>query len=219
MLYGPDGVTGGRREDFVACCRYLESMANAHVEFVTNYMAHRRRHRRQQCSGSVCNIQRSAASFASRVRGKLHGPADGETSGTSVATCWQRPQHPALRRRLISSWRVSSRQGYIARRRKDRRQKCNNMLAVSATSSIEPTKRNLSCTAPSMLRCVAMCCSVLQCVAVCCSVLQCVAVCCSVLQCVAVCCSVLQCVAVGCSVTSRRSICLARHITPGVYVS
>jgi len=33
---------------------------------------------------------------------------------------------------------------------------------------------------PSVLQCVAVCCSVLQCVAVCCSVLQCVAVCCSV---------------------------------------
>ena len=48
---------------------------------------------------------------------------------------------------------------------------------------------------PSVLQCVAVCCSVLQCVAVCCSVLQCV-VCCSVLQCAAVCCSVLQYVAV-----------------------
>jgi len=53
MLYGPDGATGGRREDFVASCRYLECMANAHVEFVTNYMAHRRRHRRQQCSNML----------------------------------------------------------------------------------------------------------------------------------------------------------------------
>ena len=35
---------------------------------------------------------------------------------------------------------------------------------------------------PTVLQCVAVCCSVLQCVAVCCSVLQCVAVCCSVLQ-------------------------------------
>ena len=40
---------------------------------------------------------------------------------------------------------------------------------------------------PTVLQCVAVCCSVLQCVVVCCSVLQCVAVCCSVLQCVEVC--------------------------------
>jgi len=41
--------------------------------------------------------------------------------------------------------------------------------------------------------------SVLQCVAVCCSVLQCVAVCCSVLHYVAVCCIMLQCAALWCA--------------------
>jgi len=49
------------------------------------------------------------------------------------------------------------------------------------TSSPTPTMWSwVACRkAPSVARCVAVCCSVLQCVALCCSVLQCAAVCCA----------------------------------------
>jgi len=82
----------------------------------------------------------------------------------------------------------------------------------------------MSSSAPSVLQCVAVCCSVLPCVAVCCSALQCAATCCSLLQCVAVevghktlgstyvevlrlRCNVLQCDAVCCSVLQYAAVC------------
>mmetsp|Transcript_70848 Transcript_70848/g.103819 ORF Transcript_70848/g.103819 Transcript_70848/m.103819 type:complete len:97 (+) Transcript_70848:88-378(+) len=74
-----------------------------------------------------------------------------ETDDRNVATFWQCPQHPAFSRLICesSSWQVT-----WPCRWRDKRHKCSNMLAASATSSIEAlTHFKLACRVQDRLHC------------------------------------------------------------------